>query len=124
MNPRKLRKVKFAKSILEGKTQKEAAIEAGYSPAASEVLGSRLIRHPEVQSIIEKSMKAMDLGPDAYCKEIRKGLDRARISSHIDYVDRLGALNGIRMNDEDSKPTNQILILNAIKNSRDQGISK
>lgn len=45
---------KFAEAIAEGKSKKEAAISAGYSPETASQQASKLSKNPEVLAYIEK----------------------------------------------------------------------
>lgn len=52
---------KLIKGIAEGKTGKQAAIEAGYSPRSAECLASRIVKEPAVKSALEKLMDRVGL---------------------------------------------------------------
>lgn len=45
---------KFAEAIAEGKSNKESAISAGYSPETASQQGSKLSKNPEIIEYIEK----------------------------------------------------------------------
>lgn len=46
------RQLKFAQGIVAGKTQKQAAIDAGYSVSRAEATGSRMVTYGKVQAYI------------------------------------------------------------------------
>ena len=48
----------FAQAIFQGKTKREAAILAGYSPKSAGCIGSELARLPKIRSRIEELREA------------------------------------------------------------------
>lgn len=44
----------FADAVLAGRSNKDAAIEAGYSPATASAAGSRLVKDPDVKACLER----------------------------------------------------------------------
>ena len=54
INPSGVKKCKFVAAVLAGKSNKDAAIAAGYAPTRAEVTGSELMRLPEVRSEIAR----------------------------------------------------------------------
>ncbi|TDS82622.1 terminase small subunit [Comamonas sp. JUb58] len=52
----------FANAVLAGKSNKEAAIAAGYSPATASAAGSRLVKDAEVAEHLQKHKKAKETG--------------------------------------------------------------
>ncbi|UBB16145.1 terminase small subunit [Comamonas odontotermitis] len=52
----------FANAVLAGKSNKDAAIAAGYSSATASAAGSRLVKDAEVAEYIKKHKKAKDAG--------------------------------------------------------------
>lgn len=55
---------KFAEAIIEGKSNKDAAISAGYSPETASQQGSKLSRNPEILDYIEKLKAVKKLTSD------------------------------------------------------------
>lgn len=107
----KVRKRRFVKALAQGKTQKQAAIEAGYSPSRAEVTGCELAKDPEVQSNLKAILDKHKLGDDRIAKELDRGLTEATPDGkHGDYLDRLTELRGHTKSDKGSI-TNQILIV-------------
>ena len=53
---RKTRAIKFSKAILQGKTQVQAAIEAGYSAKSADSKGSQLAKSPDIQAIVNSAL--------------------------------------------------------------------
>ena len=47
----------FADAVLAGKSNKDAAIAAGYSPATASAAGSRLVKDPDVAAYLSKCRK-------------------------------------------------------------------
>ncbi len=47
----------FADAVLAGKSNKDAAIAAGYSPATASAAGSRLVKDPDVAAYLSKHRK-------------------------------------------------------------------
>lgn len=54
---------KFAEAIIEGKSNKDAAISAGYSPETASQQGSKLSKNPEILDYIEKLKADKKLTP-------------------------------------------------------------
>jgi phage terminase small subunit len=52
------RQEQFAQALFEGKTKKEAAIQAGYSPKSASCLGSELARMPKIRARLEQLQEA------------------------------------------------------------------
>lgn len=50
------RKKKFAQALKKGMTQREAAIEAGYSEKTAQVKGSQLAKDPDVTAYLRRSI--------------------------------------------------------------------
>lgn len=48
------RKKKFAQALKKGMTQREAAIEAGYSEKTAQVKGSQLAKDPDVTAYLRR----------------------------------------------------------------------
>ena len=53
INSARLKRQKFAMGVAAGKTQKQAAIDAGYSPSRAKITGSELTARPDVQAVIQ-----------------------------------------------------------------------
>lgn len=66
---------KFVEALLQGKTQKESAIEAGYSKANAESQGSKLARNAKVLEALklagEKSTEVALAGRERWLAEVR-----------------------------------------------------
>lgn len=52
----------FANAVLAGKSNKDAAIVAGYSPATASAAGSRLVKDAAVAEHLQKHKKAKETG--------------------------------------------------------------
>ena len=69
----------FANAILAGKSNKDAAIAAGYSAASAETCGSRLLKNAKVRAFLDKNRaKAVEnaglIAKDVY-SAIKDGID-------------------------------------------------
>lgn len=83
-------KKKFADALKKGMTQREAAVEAGYSEKTARVKGSQLAGDPDVITYLERS------------DEVNRGVnpslsDRERLSQASDYPDPLAVMAEIMM---------------------------
>jgi phage terminase small subunit len=52
------KKLKFADAVLAGKSNKQAAIDAGYSPATASAAGSRLVKDKDVVAYLKRRKDA------------------------------------------------------------------
>ncbi|EPJ3801836.1 terminase small subunit [Morganella morganii] len=87
-------KKKFADALKKGMTQREAAVEAGYSEKTARVKGSQLARDPDVITYLERSDEVnRRVNP-----EVNPSLsDRERLSQASDYPDPLAVMAEIMM---------------------------
>ena len=85
---RKIRVVKFAKAILAGKKQKDAAIDAGCSPKSAESQGSQLASSPDVQAILNRALDKAGATIDASALVIAKA-HKAKTVKHFAYLGRV-----------------------------------
>ena len=93
---RKVRAVKFSKAILDGKTQRDAAIAAGYSPKSAESAGSQMAKAPDVQAILNSALDKAGATIDASALVIAKA-HKAKTVKHFAY---LGRVVDTRSNDD------------------------
>ena len=92
----------FADAVLAGKTNKDAAIEAGYSAKTASAAGSRLVKDSEVAAYIEKRRAAVQTGEPV--KEDRPTFDLGAALIHRDPRDFLLAA----MNDMELEPRQRL----------------
>lgn len=85
---KKIRLVKFSKALIAGKTQKEAAIEAGYSAKSADSFGSQLAKTPEVQAIVNRALDKAGATVDASARVIAEAHD-AKTIKHFSYMGRV-----------------------------------
>ncbi len=93
----KVRYVKFAESIVQGKSQKQASIDAGYAPGSAEVQGSRLIRNAKVRDLIILKLNTSGLTQEELLKVLKAGLKATKLYGkegieHPDFTNRLSAV--------------------------------
>lgn len=87
-------KKKFADALKKGMTQREAAVEAGYSEKTARVKGSQLAGDPDVITYLERSDE-VNRGVNP---EVNPSLsDRERLSQASDYPDPLAVMAEIMM---------------------------
>lgn len=90
----------FAEAVLRGKSNKDAAIEAGYSAATAAPAGSRLIKDKDIAKYItacRKEMKAREVPADP----APMPFDIARVLQHSDpKAFLLAAMNDHKMEDK------------------------
>lgn len=65
---------KLAQGVARGLTQKQAAIEAGYSEKGAEVTASKTLKRPEVKARVEELRAAADEGIKAAVAVDRQGV--------------------------------------------------
>lgn len=74
------RKRAFADAVLAGKSNKDAAIAAGYSEKTASAAGSRLVKDPDVVEYLAKHRKAVENGsppPSAPSFDLGKALQHS-----------------------------------------------
>lgn len=76
------KKLKFADAVLAGKSNKDAAIEAGYSAATASAAGSRLVKDKEVAAHLAAHRVAAEKGVPA--PEVRPTFDLSKALQHSD----------------------------------------
>lgn len=83
---------RFAQAIFKGKTQHDAAIEAGYSPRTSDLTAYRLIRKDKIIDRIQElhSMTASSLVMSQ--QEIEERLTEIGRARLVDFVDESGKI--------------------------------
>lgn len=91
-------KKKFADALKKGMTQREAAVEAGYSEKTARVKGSQLAGDPDVITYLERSDEVnRGVNPEVN-PEVNPSLsDRERLSQASDYPDPLAVMAEIMM---------------------------
>lgn len=72
----------FANAVIAGKSNKDAAIAAGYSAATAAQAGSRLVKDKEVAAFIQKARAAADRGEDL--PDDRPKFDLSAALTHTD----------------------------------------
>lgn len=77
------KKRKFANAVVAGKSNKDAAIEAGYSPATASQAGSRLVKDKDVAEYIERRRAEGDKGEDP-TDELQPKFDLGAALAHRD----------------------------------------
>lgn len=94
-------KKKFADALKKGMTQREAAVDAGYSEKTAKVKGSQLARDPDVVTYLERSTEiSQGINP-----EVNSPLsDRERLSQAGDYPDPLAVMAEIMMKNKGADP--------------------
>ena len=85
---RKVRAVKFSKAILDGKTQRDAAIEAGYSPKSAESSGSQMAKSPDVQEILNRALDKAGATIDSSARVIAEA-QRAKTVKHFAFMGKV-----------------------------------
>lgn len=71
------KKLAFAKALLAGKSNKEAAIKAGYSEKTASPAGSRLAKDPAVQAYLAIAKKQQTVKPRATPKKAAGAVARS-----------------------------------------------
>ena len=81
------RKVQFVNSLKQGKTQTQAAIDAGYAPTAAANLGNRLAHDPEIQNMLAKEFEQYGLTRSEFLEGIKAGSLAMKIEDHQELPD-------------------------------------
>lgn len=71
----KMRRKMVMQGLIEGKTVKDAAISAGYSPKSAGQQGHEILSHPEAQQVFARVMEAKGLTDELLAQKIRDLLD-------------------------------------------------
>lgn len=94
------KKLKFADAVLAGKTNKDAAIEAGYSAATASAAGSRLVKDKEIAAYLAAHRVASEKGEPVTAPEqaARPTFDLNKALTHADpKTFLLAAMNDIAL---------------------------
>lgn len=91
----KLKYLKYARARVEGKSQREAAIAAGYKPSSAEIAGCRLDKRPEIQRHIKKLLTMQDEKAIASRDDILSTMTQLMKSEEVEPKDRIGAASQI-----------------------------
>ena len=86
----------FANAVLAGKSNKDAAIAAGYSATTASAAGSRLVKDAEVAAYIKKQKSAKESGDEP--QDDRPTFDLSQAMAHKDpRVFLLAAMNDMAL---------------------------
>ena len=77
------KKKAFADAVLAGKSNRDAAIEAGYSPASASAAGSRLVKDKDVEAYLVKH-RAAEKQDEAPPPEPKPTFDLSKALQHSD----------------------------------------
>ena len=79
-----VRQRKFAKGLLEGKTQKQAALDAGAPPASAETWASKEVRNPKFQSEFHRILDRQGLSEERLAEVHAQNLEATKtiVASH------------------------------------------
>ena len=79
-----VRQRKFAKGLLEGKTQKQAALDAGAPPASAETWASKEVRNPKFQSEFHRILDRQGLSEERLAEVHAQNLQATKtlVASH------------------------------------------
>jgi len=83
VNPKNIRQQKFEDGIIAGKTQTQAAIDAGYSKKCAASTGSSLVRNPKIQRSLLQRLDEAGITESKILKKVFDGMDCQRVVSAI-----------------------------------------
>lgn len=83
---------KFAQAVFSGKSQKDAAIEAGFSPRTADLTGYRLIRNDKIMARIQELHKETASAAVMSVREIEERLTEIGRARLVDFVDENGKI--------------------------------
>lgn len=90
-----VKQAKFIKGVVEGKTKRQAAKDAGYSgsPETLSVTASEVLKKPNVQAALHEEMARQGISIDAVVKPVADGLKaKKEITNTPDHTTRLAAV--------------------------------
>lgn len=74
-----IKEAKLVKGVAEGKTQTQAAIDAGYSKKTATVIASENLRKPNVQEALHMELQRQGITLEKAIEPITKGLKAKRV---------------------------------------------
>lgn len=97
----------FADAVIAGKSNRDAAIEAGYSAKTASAAGSRLVKDPEVAKYLKERKKAGRKEPAASAESPPKPAPKFDLSAALQHSDPKAFLLAA-MNDLELEPRQRI----------------
>jgi len=105
---------KLVRGKMAGKTQTQAALDAGYTGSRKAVneRASLTMRLPHVQEFMQKALEKHDLTQDRIASELNRGLKYGELGKHDSYLKDLIKLHGAgKDTDTDNKSPLRIEVL-------------
>ena len=106
-----IKKRLYVKSLMAGKTLKDAALDAGYKPGNARSMGSKLKKEKDVIKLVDKALNRNNVTIERCAKEINKGIEKGKLGQHIDYLELAFRLRGLGGRVQQNNNT-QINVLN------------
>lgn len=80
--PITVREAKLVKGVVQGKTKRQAAIDAGYtgSPETVSVRASNVLKKDNVQEALQKALEKHDLTPDRIMAVVSDGMNATKVN--------------------------------------------
>lgn len=82
--PMTIKKKKLIQGVVEGKSQKQAAIDAGYSPKSAESQASQILQEPKVKQSLIELMDEMGLSDSVLLAKHKELLNATRTTDNGD----------------------------------------
>lgn len=113
LNPKGKKRKRFIRAILSGRSQKEAAIAAGYSPLSATSSGTQVMKNPEIREEIRKALEKQGLNLTYSFQELKRGLKDGKMGNHAEYLTLLLKIQKVMGNEEksDAQTTNILAII-------------
>ena len=80
------KRLKFVRALVAGKTQKQAAIAAGYSPRTADSQASQILKQPKVQALLKRLLNKADAKAIVTRERIQNELAVMAFADIKDYV--------------------------------------
>lgn len=115
--PKRVKLRKFAKAVLNGKTQREAAIIAGAKDGpGADARGSEMMREPEVQNALEAAYRRFNANEDYLVGKIVNGVEKSKPGpTQLEYLREIKEGLGYGKKDAATEGSNTFNILSIIQ---------
>lgn len=78
-----VREQRLVKGVVQGKSKRQAAIDAGYSPKSANAIAHEALRKPTVQAAFQRALKKAGITEDKLAQVMREGLDAQKVISAV-----------------------------------------
>lgn len=75
-----IKEAKLVKGIVAGKTKRQAAIDAGYSPNTASEIAYETLNKPQLQALLHKELEKQGITLETVVKPVADGLKAEKVS--------------------------------------------